>query len=588
MKGVMVGGVAAGSAGLLAACGSSSSSEDTSSSSASTSTESASSESASTSTDTVVDSLYNEVGTYPIVKEPITLTVFAPSNGEYSYYDNKQVQYLEELTGIQLEWITTATDDDIQTKLSTLFASGDLPDIICTGVGAVNHYDKATEQYLGEQGLVLDLSEYLDTISVGYAEAFENVEGLRDYITTPSGAIYSLPNVGDTLHVQYGMKLWINTTWLDNLGLEMPTTTEEFYEVLKAFKEYDANGNGDAGDEIPLSTVTSGSGVQIDGFLMAPFQLTPETDKLYVDNAVVTYAATTDGYREGLKYLNKLYAEGLLYAESFTWTKTDQVNLNEAGDDCVIGCFLAQRPGYACDLTTYPGNSKKWEQYQSLDPLKNEDGEAIAAWDPYTCFTTGMTFISSSCEYPEAAFRLLDYLATYDGSMYSAYGEYGVNWEEADEGEYGLDGRPALYHTLESIGDNEVLDQLICRIITEEMYNGMVYNQDPYADDVAPLTGRQVVLYQGSLGHQAVSQSLQSVLPELYMSTEDTTTMSLLKTNVNDTQSEYMTQFITGAMDINDDSAWQAYLDALESVGLSEYLELLQKAYDESVYADLW
>ena len=58
------------------------------------------------------------------------------------------------------------------------------------------------------------------------------------------------------------MKLWINTQWLDNLGLEMPTTTEEFYQVMKAFKEQDANGNGDLNDEIPLSTVTSGLAAQ--------------------------------------------------------------------------------------------------------------------------------------------------------------------------------------------------------------------------------------------------------------------------------------------------------------------------------------
>ena len=88
---------------------------------------------------------------------------------------------------------------------------------------------------------------------------------------------------------------------VDNLGLNMPTTTEEFYEVMKAFKEKDANGNGDPNDEIPLSTVTSGAGTQLDGFLMNPFQLTSETNKLYVDNGKVTFAPAQEGYKEGLK-----------------------------------------------------------------------------------------------------------------------------------------------------------------------------------------------------------------------------------------------------------------------------------------------
>ena len=118
------------------------------------------------------------------------------------------------------------------------------------------------EAELGAQGYILPLNEYLDNSSVGYAAAFEKLPGLRDYITTPDGNIYSLPNVDGSLHVQYNMKLWINTTWLENLGLEMPTTTEEFYDVLKAFKEQDANGNGDPDDEIPLSGVKSGAGTQ--------------------------------------------------------------------------------------------------------------------------------------------------------------------------------------------------------------------------------------------------------------------------------------------------------------------------------------
>lgn len=287
-------------------------------------------------TQTGDNSLFNEPGQLPIVNEPVTLTVFAPANPDGSWEDNEMVKELEETTGIHLEWQTCAASDNVQEKLSTMFASGDLPDIILTGVGSSNRYDKATEQALGEQGLILPLNDYLDTVSVGYKQALDEIEGMRDYITTPNGNIYSLPNVDGSLHVQYNMKLWINTQWLDNLGLEMPTTTEEFYQVMKAFKEQDANGNGDLNDEIPLSTVTSGAGTQIDGFLMNPFQLTSETNKLYLDNGKVTFAPVQEGYKEGLKYLKQLYSEGLLNPESFTQDKNNQVNINEAGDECVI------------------------------------------------------------------------------------------------------------------------------------------------------------------------------------------------------------------------------------------------------------
>lgn len=566
-------------AGVLGGCGADNAKEGSSSAAASATTATIEGSSA----EGTENSMFNEPGMLPIVKEPITLTVFAPANTEGSWEDNAQVKELEEATGIHLEWQTCASSDNVQEKLSTMFASGEMPDIILTGVGSGNRYDKATEQALGEQGLVLPLNDYLDTVSVGYKQAFEEIDGLKEYITTPDGNIYSLPNIDGSLHVQYNMKLWINTQWLDNLGLDMPTTTEEFYEVMKAFKEKDANGNGDPNDEIPLSTVTSGAGTQLDGFLMNPFQLTSETNKLYVDNGKVTFAPAQEGYKEGLKYLNQLYAEGLLNPESFTQDKNNQVNVNEAGDECVIGAFLAQRPGYACDLSTEP-YSKKWEQYQSLAPLAGPDGQCVASWNPYVMFQSGMTFISSSCTNPEAAFRLLDYISTQ--TYRSSLGIEGVHYELLDAGttELGLDGETkALYKRTNADTTNQSLGQLVALVRTPEFLAAEATNPNPYAEDVKPLNGRQVVMYKASLEHQKVQQSLDSVMPDLYMSQADSSEMSLIKTNVMDTQKEYMVQFITGAKNI--DSEWDSYLKALDNVGLARYLELLQKAYDESAFA---
>ena len=566
-------------AGVLGGCGADNAKEGSSSAAASATTATIEGSSA----EGTENSMFNEPGMLPIVKEPITLTVFAPANTEGSWEDNAQVKELEEATGIHLEWQTCASSDNVQEKLSTMFASGEMPDIILTGVSSGNRYDKATEQALGEQGLVLSLNDYLDTVSVGYKQAFEEIDGLKEYITTPDGNIYSLPNIDGSLHVQYNMKLWINTQWLDNLGLDMPTTTEEFYEVMKAFKEKDANGNGDPNDEIPLSTVTSGAGTQLDGFLMNPFQLTSETNKLYVDNGKVTFAPAQEGYKEGLKYLNQLYAEGLLNPESFTQDKNNQVNVNEAGDECVIGAFLAQRPGYACDLSTEP-YSKKWEQYQSLAPLAGPDGQCVASWNPYVMFQSRMTFISSSCTNPEAAFRLLDYISTQ--TYRSSLGIEGVHYELLDAGttELGLDGETkALYKRTNADTTNQSLGQLVALVRTPEFLAAEATNPNPYAEDVKPLNGRQVVMYKASLEHQKVQQSLDSVMPDLYMSQADSSEMSLIKTNVMDTQKEYMVQFITGAKNI--DSEWDSYLKALDNVGLARYLELLQKAYDESAFA---
>ena len=535
----------------------------------------------------MADVVYNAPGEYPIANEIVTIKILAPQDGEYSRSENLQTLELEEKLGIKIEW-EIAPSGSMADKLSTVFLreKADQPDIIMTGVGAADRLSMIKEAELGAEGYILPLNEYLDNCSVGYAAAFENLPGLRDYITTPDGNIYSLPNVDGSLHVQYNMKLWINTTWLDNLGLEMPTTTDEFYDVLKAFKEQDANGNGDPDDEIPLSGVKSGAGTQIDGFLMAPFQLTPETSKLYVDDGTVTFAPVTDGYREGLKYLNTLYEEKLLNPESFTQDKNNQVSVNEAGDVCVIGCFLAQRPGYACDLSTYPGNSKKWEQYQCLAPLTNsETGQCIAAWSPYVMYQTGMTFITTASENPEAAFRLIDYLATQEGSIRSAYGIEGKQWRYAVEGEFGLDGEPSYITSIPNSDTNVSWTQLAGLIRDTRFTVWLTTNPDPYAEGVKPLDGRQVVLYKGSKLHEAVRQPLESVMPSLFFSADVSSRISKLNTDVTDIQKQLMVAFIKGDIDINDDAAWADYLAQLETAGLSEYLELYQEAYENSAFA---
>lgn len=521
------------------------------------------------------ETLFNEPGTLPIVKEPITLTVFAPSLGEFSHKDNLQVKEIEEATGIKLEFQTAATSDSIKDKLSTLFASGEVPDIILTGVATNNRYDKATEAMLASQGLILPIDQYLDTVSVGYKAAMEEFEGMREYITSVDGHVYSIPNVDSSLHIQYPSKLFINVDWLERLGLEKPRTTEELYQVLKAFKENDANGNGDPNDEIPLTAVTSDRSATLDAYLMQPFQLTPYEDKLYLEDGKVTFAPTQEGYKEGLKYLNKLYSEGLITPECFTQDFANQVNTNEGGDTTKYGAAIGMRPGLFCSIN----DSDRWLEYECVDPITGPSGTVTMPYSAYSIFQTGMTFISSSCKNPEAAFRLLDYLSTPEQVFRSYYGIEGKHWEKARTGDKGIDGNQAVFKVLPTEDQNYRLDQLVSCVRTPEMIYGKVVNEDT----LTPFLRRDIVIYEDSLVQQKVSQKLESVMPDLYMSLEEAEEMSMLKTTIMDAQQAAMVDFITGAIDI--EKGWSSYIDTLNGLGLPRYLELLQNAYDNSAFA---
>ena len=84
-------------------------------------------------------------------------------------------------------------------------------------------------------------------------EDYKTIEGGMDLITWPDGSIRALMTGDEVSYANDAMGITIiNKKWLDQLGMDIPTTMEEFYEVLCAFRDNDMNGNGDGSDEIPL------------------------------------------------------------------------------------------------------------------------------------------------------------------------------------------------------------------------------------------------------------------------------------------------------------------------------------------------
>ena len=517
---------------------------------------------------------YAAPGKYPITKEDITLVVFAPSGSSYDPDENRMTLQLEEDTGINIEW-KIASAELFMEKLQLLLATGDRADIIA--MGSEHRLTKTEELSLAQQGIIIPLEDLIDEWSVGYESAFETLPDLRDYITAADGHISSLPNVDGTLNTQYPQKMWINYKWLDERKLEMPTTTEELYEVLRAFQEEDATENGAPEDEIPLATCIDGAGVSLDSFLMAPFQLTPE-NKVYLHSGQPIYAPSQPGYREGLRYLHELYADGLIAPESFTWTQKDLIELNEGGDATKTGVFLGMRPDYAYDLTVYPDNSWRWEDYDSVPPLQHEDGTVISAWEPYSMYHTGAAVITSMCEYPEAAFRLIDHLALEENTLSSLYGPKELGWRDAVAKEYDYDGEDARITVLEDVPANSALGWNMGVVLTPAMAAAHTAPWRPYKPGVPSLVGCEVIIYRASAAHKEAAQPIESVLPELAYTPEEYEELIQLEASLSACTSQALEAFVTGAWDIEED--WTRHLTQLEKAGMGRYLKLIKTAYD--------
>ncbi len=228
--------------GLMAGCGSS---ESTNGSSSESTKESSKSTNVASSESTKEDdsgSLLNPGGTYPVVKEgELELSMFTMSMPNVEdFATNDFTKYMEELTGIKMEFLTGGRDD-WQDRLNMLLQTDDYPDIIFNVAPNIAKYG------VGE-GIFIPLDEYLTEENVpNYLKVMEEFN--LDVTRETDGKIYSLAEINDCFHCKYARKMWVNTYYLEQMGVEVPTTTEEFMDVCKKFLELKPDGIAVAGAE---------------------------------------------------------------------------------------------------------------------------------------------------------------------------------------------------------------------------------------------------------------------------------------------------------------------------------------------------
>ncbi len=511
-------------------------------------------------------------GEFPIVSEPITLKAFlCPNSATKDYVDNEYTRWLEELTNIKFE-LDIPPVPDAQQKLNLMLASGDLPEVI---IGCGIRLDQM--QILANQGLLLPLNEYIDEYGVEFKKVYEAYPQIEDLITLLDGKIYGLPHVNDCYHCSMSQKMWVYQPWLDKLGLEIPTTTEEFYQMLKAFKEQDPNGNGIA-DEIPMSGTTFTNGgwhSPIDQFLMNSFVyndvVTPNGARhLTLEDGTVKVAFTEPGWQEGLKYLNKLYSEGLIDPQAFT---NDSSLIQQLGENADVPILGAVGAGWYGVFTQNGGPSGRWKEYTPIAPLEGPDGMRQTPRTPFQPTGGQANFvITKEAQNPEAAFRLADVFYGFDSTTRSVFGVEGEDWVRASDTDVSIAGGPALYTVLKVWGgepQNRHWSQNVPTFRTNEYRMAQTYNEDD------PL---ERWLFEWTRDLMEPYGTMDKAVPPLVFTEEQSKLFGELNTSVLTTVDEWTANFIIGNADVEAD--WETYLATLESTGLPQFLEIYQTAYD--------
>jgi len=176
-----------------------------------------------------------EQNTAPKEKPEISVSIYDRGNipaDEGTPNKNRWTEWINENAPVKVNFIPVPRWEE-DPKYNTLLASGGMPDLIFT-------WTPPLRNRLYAQNQLLPLDEWIDKYSPNYKEVLEKYPSLKTLGTNADGNLYSLGGAAK-LDVQNG--LLIRADWLKKLDLTTPTTTEEFFNVMKAFAEQDPDGN---------------------------------------------------------------------------------------------------------------------------------------------------------------------------------------------------------------------------------------------------------------------------------------------------------------------------------------------------------
>ena len=387
-------------------------------------------------------------------------------------------------------------------------------------------------------------------------------------LRSADGNIYFIPNILESIANNYRFRGWMNQTWLTNLGLKMPETTAEFRTVLEAFRDRDPNGNG-LKDEIPAIGTNNDVGLLTD-FLLNSFIYDDIRNRLVVDNnGRVDVIYNKPEYRDGLRYVNSLWNDGLIFDQLFTLTGLREINESLEGN--TITGFMTV--GFAGAFAPY---SEMRLNYVPMAPLRGPQG---ARWATYIAYAPAPNFvITKDCKNPEAAFRLGDYMCSEDMSIWNRFGRPEIDWRTPRPGE------KSMY---DSVGISAMLAPILVWGQIQNSHWGAAAPCLSYLGitdgQVAPDNplDNEIWVAAATLANMPYVPPERNRVDFTIFDARETDELGDLQNSINTYVNENQAFFVTGQKSIDRD--WDAYVRELDRIGLQRYIAIQQSGYERAI-----
>ncbi|WP_449538167.1 extracellular solute-binding protein [Ferdinandcohnia sp. Marseille-Q9671] len=489
----------------------------------------------------------NETG-FPIVKDPLKLKFFTGKSAQNVNSDWNDIliwNTYAEMTNVELEWEQIQTDS-LEEKRNLALAGGNLPDVFFLSSMPTLDIFK-----YGKQGTFVKLNDLIDQYAPNLKKLMDENPEIRKAITFPDGNIYSLPSIvsPDFMSVRIASRPWFSQEALDTVGMDVPETTDEFYEFLKATKEKTGKipYGGTSMAEF-VSWLQGSFGVSNKGVRNANIDVNPQ------DEDEVRFYATSDDYKALLEYVHKLYSEGLVEQNIFSidW-----------------GQYLANASegNYASTVFYDPielFGDEIGGDYVSAAALKGPNGHQEFSKVAPAVSSIGNFVITSENPNPAATVRWMDYFYSDEGARLYYMGVEGETYEKTADGSYVYSDK--ILNSSEGL----TMEQEIAKYLT-------------WLGGVQGIIKQEY--FQGSENAPTSLEAAEKITPYVpeeiwpaFLYTEDESRfLSSTGADINKYVAEQRDKFISGDLSF---SEWDTYVETIGNMGLDEYMEIHQAAYD--------
>lgn len=480
---------------------------------------------------------------FPIVGEPITLQYmtarFASAAKDYNKVANWK--HYRKKTNIKISWGLVPFEDQ-EEKRNLALNSGDYPEIFDSMGFTVRDAAK-----YGRQGIFVHVGDLIDKYMPNLKKWMTNDDTIRRGMTFPDGKIYGFPHIVDPdfLAMRIQFKQWIREDWLDKFDMATPTTTQEYYEFLKAVKKRRPNGKSQAigyGDRFAGGTLRKA--------LMGSFGV-GNRGSSYIDaepenNEKVRFYPITDRHKALIEYLHQLYTEKLMAQNIFS---IDPAKLGQAMSKGVYGSSMNQTP---------PTKNFK---YTPMPALKGPDNHHAYNQVQPSLGSLGEYMITDKCKHPVEAARWLDYFYSNNGALLFFMGIEGESYKKTNNGvEY-----------TDKIQNADALNKALAPYVTYMgvNYAGIVKEKFFKGAESSPPSIKAAKLLE--------PDAQMDIWPSFKFTSKEAEKLDSLADDIEKYVDESTDRFIKGDLHLND---WKKYVDKLKGMGLDEYTEIQQAAYD--------